>query len=472
VKLVRGGTVWISGPVELGPERRQGAVEQAGAAPLERYPGRFEEDVDILIDGKRIAEVGRGIYDRLEAEGKASAVEVIDASGKLVIPGFVNAHTHAAMTLLRSYADDFPLHTWLTEKIWPVEGRLTGEDVYWGTMLAIVEMMRAGVTTFADMYFFMDHVARAVAETGARAVIAPGMFDHMGDWRDQIAEVRQLAEKWHGGAGGRIRVMFGPHAPYSALGGFKPVAQAARELGLRVHVHLSETRKEVEDCVRAHGVTPVVLAEREGLFEAPVLAAHCVHVTLEEMEIMARRRVAVVHNPTSNMKLGSGRAPVQAMLERGVLVALGTDGTASNNNLDLLEEARLAAFLAKMEGDPSQLPAPVCLQMATINGAKALGFDDAGALRPGFLADIAILDTSGAHWAPRHDLCANLIYSGNAHDVETLLIDGEVVMEKRVLRTVDEERVLKEASKRGIALVRGASGSGAAQSGPEFLGPR
>lgn len=432
MKLIRGGTVWVSQP--------------EGTA-------RFEAGVDILIDGKSIAEVGPGIHSRLAVEGKASAVEVIEASGKLVIPGFVNAHTHAAMTLLRSYADDLPLHTWLTQKIWPVEARLTGDDVYWGTMLAIVEMMRAGVTTFADMYFFMDHVARAVAESGARAVIAPGMFDRS-DWSEQIEAVRLLAEAWHEGADGRIRVMFGPHAPYSALGGFKPVTRAAKELGLRIHIHLSETRKEVEDTLREHGVTPIALAEREGLFDVPVLAAHCVHVTPEDMEVMARRGVAVAHNPTSNMKLGSGRAPVQAMLDRGILVALGTDGTSSNNNLDLLEEARLAAFLAKMEGEPSQLPAPVCLDMATINGAKALGLENVGALRPGFAADIAIIDTSGAHWVPPHDPCANLIYSGNSRDVETLLIDGELVMEGGVLRTVDEERILKEARERGIALVR------------------
>lgn len=445
MKLIRGGTVWIS---------QQGEDGRTDSPGSRKEPGRFHEGVDVLIDGKRIAEVGPGIYERLVAEGNASAVEVIDAAGKLVIPGFVNAHTHAAMTLLRSYADDYPLHTWLTEKIWPVEARLTGEDVYWGTLLAIVEMIRAGVTTFADMYFFMDHVARAVAESGVRAAIAPGMFDR-GDWSAQIDEVKRLADTWHGGAGGRIQVMFGPHAPYSALGGFRPVAQAAKELGLRVHVHLAETRKEVEDSLREHGVTPVVLAEREGLFEAPVLAAHCVHVTPEEMEIMAARGVAVAHNPTSNMKLGSGRAPVQAMIDRGILVALGTDGTSSNNNLDLLEEARLAAFLAKLEGEPSQLPAPVCLDMATIYGAKALGLENVGALRPGYAADIVIVDTSGAHWVPPHDPCANLIYSGNSQDVETVLVDGEVVMERRTLRTLDEERILKEAGRRGIALVRG-----------------
>lgn len=432
MKLIRGGTVWV---------------------PQPDGTGRFEEGVDVLILGESIAEVAPGIHSRLVAEGRASAVQLIEAGGKLVIPGFVNAHTHAAMTLLRSYADDLPLHTWLTQKIWPVEARLTGDDVYWGTMLAIVEMIRAGVTTFADMYFFMDHVARAAAESGMRAVIAPGMFDRS-DWNEQIEAVRLLAEAWHGGANGRIHVMLGPHAPYSALGGFKAVTKAAKELGLRVHIHLSETRKEVDDTLREHGITPIALAEREGLFEVPVLAAHCVHVTPEDLEIMARAGVAVAHNPTSNMKLGSGRAPVQAMLDHGILVALGTDGTSSNNNLDLLEEARLAAFLAKMEGDPSQLPAPVCLDMATINGARALGLENVGALKPGFAADIAIIDTSGPHWVPPHDPCANLIYSASSRDVETLLVAGELVMERGVLRTVDEERILKEASERGLALVR------------------
>lgn len=409
----------------------------------------FVQGLDILGKGARIAEVASG----LRGSGRAEGAKVIDASGHLVIPGLVNAHTHVAMTLLRSYADDLPLFEWLNEKIWPVEAKLTAEDVYWGTMLGIVEMVRAGVTTFADMYFFMEEVARAVRESGVRACLAEGMFDGE-PWSRQFEAAKSLAADWHEAENGRIRVMLGPHSPYATYEGLKETAKSARELGVGIHIHLSETAREVEECRAKHGLSPVQVAEREGLFEAPVLAAHCVHVDDVDMEILSRYGVSVAHNPTSNMKLGSGRAPVQAMLERGINVALATDGASSNNNLDLLEEARLAAFLAKMEGDPAALPAAVCLDMATRRGAQALGFDDVGEIKPGFQADIVLVEATGPQWTPLHDPCANLVYSAASSDVSTVMVAGEIIMERRVFKTVDERRVLKEAAKRGLDLVK------------------
>ena len=430
MKLITGGTVW------QGPERG------------------FQRGLDILVEGSTIARVGEGLR---QDPGTAGA-EVIDASGRLVIPGLVNSHTHAAMTLLRSYADDLPLQEWLTQKIWPVEAGLTGDDVYWGTRLAIVEMIRAGITAFADMYFFMDRVAQAVMESGIRAVLAPGMFDGEA-WERQFADAKAVFREWHGAADGRIQVAFGPHAPYSALRGMRLAAEAALELGTMVHIHLSETRREVEECRERHGLTPIALAEREGVLRAPVLAAHCVHVTDDDLAIMAERKVRVAHNPTSNMKLGSGRAPVQAMLERGIVVSLGTDGASSNNNLDLLEEARLAAFLAKMDEAPAALPAPVCLEMATSGGAAAMGLANVGVIAPGYQADLVFVDTSGPHWHPPFDPCANLIYSASSRDVESVMVAGEFLMEKGVLRTIDEAEVLAEASRRGFELVRRGGGS-------------
>jgi len=408
----------------------------------------FVPGLDVLVKGSRIVAVGPDLGKAPGAKG----ADVIDASGHIVIPGLVNAHTHAAMTLLRSYADDLPLFEWLTQKIWPVEAKLTPEDVYWGTMLAIVEMVRAGVTTFGDMYFHMEEVARAVRESGVRACLAEGMFDGE-SWSRQFEAAKSLAADWHEAEDGRIRVMLGPHSPYATFEGLKKVAKSARELGVGVHIHLSETAREVQESRAKHGLSPIQVAEREGLFEVPVLAAHCVHVDDADMEILRRYGVAVAHNPTSNMKLGSGRAPVQAMLERGIRVALATDGASSNNNLDLLEEARLAAYLAKMAGDPSALPAPACLDMATRQGAKALGFRDVGEIKPNFQADIVLVETSGPQWTPLHDPCANLIYSAASGDVSTVMVAGEIIMERRIFKTIDERRVLQEAARRGLDLV-------------------
>lgn len=425
MKLITGGTVW------QGPEKG------------------FAKDLDVLVEGGRIRKVAAGLMGSQEANG----AEVTDAGRHLVIPGFVNAHTHAAMTLLRSYADDLPLQVWLNEKIWPVEANLTGDDVYWGTMLAIVEMVRAGVTTFGDMYFYMDRVAEAVAESGVRAALAPGMFD--GDlWETQFADAKALIHDWHGAADGRVRVMMGPHAPYSALRGMKLAAEAARELDVMVHIHLAETKWEIEESLAKHKLTPIAVALREGVLDAKVVAAHCVHLNESDLATLAAKGVRVVHNPTSNMKLGSGKAPVQAMLDRGIVVALGTDGAASNNNLDLLEEARLAAFLAKMDQTPAALPAPTCLEMATKYGAEALGFDDVGRIEAGYQADIVLVNTDGAHWQPPFDPCANLIYSANSRDVASVMVAGKWVMERGELRGIDEEQVLRMAAEQGFDLVR------------------
>lgn len=424
MKLITGGLVW------------QGASRG------------FVRDVDILIEGSLIKEVAPGLRNDPQVRG----AEVFDASGSMIIPGLVNTHTHAAMTLLRSYADDLPLQEWLTQKIWPVEAKLTSDDVYWGTMLAIVEMVRAGVTTFADMYFYMDRVAEAVAETGMRAGVSVNLFDDDAFERN-MADAEALYRNWHGQADGRIQVMLGPHAPYSAPGAMVRAAEAAKEWGVMVSIHLAETRREVEESLARHGLTPIAFAAKEGVLDAAVLAAHCVHVTPEDLDILKEKDVKVVHNPTANMKLGSGRAPVEAMLERGIVVALGTDGPSSNNNLDLLEEARLAAFLAKMEERPTALPAPVCLEMATVAGARALGHSDIGHVAPGYQADLVWIDMSGPHWQPAHDPCAHLIYSASSRDVTDVMVAGRFLMRKGELTTIDEERVLSEAARRGLDLV-------------------
>ena len=328
--------------------------------------------------------------------------ETIDCRNSFTTPGFINAHTHAAMTLFRSYADDMALLDWLQQKIWPAEANLVAEDVYWGTQLAIAEMLASGTTAFADMYFFMDQVAKACTETGMRASLSRGLIEADGPQQDQrFEENEQLFVDYHGAADGRITVMLGPHAPYTCPPEcMKKVVAMAQRLGAEIHVHLAETQWEVDQSMKKYGKSPVAVLNELGVFERGTLAAHCVWVSPEDIEILAAKKVRVAHNPASNMKLASGAAPVAAMLAAGVTVALGTDGATSNNNLDMLEEVRLASFLQKLNRmDPTVLPTRQVLALASQGGAAALGqADSLGKIEPGYKADLAIFDTTAPHW--------------------------------------------------------------------------
>ena len=407
----------------------------------------------IAIDGGKIVYAGRSPAP----PEFHNALKRIDASGLIALPGFVNAHTHAAMTLLRGYADDMVLMEWLQEKIWPIEAHLDSEDVYYGAMLACIEMIRAGVTTFADQYFFMDDTARAVRDTGIRASLSRGLIATSPNSSRALRENIELCEAWDGEASGRITTMFGPHAPYTCPVDFlEKVMEAAEEHGVGMHIHLSETRGEVEESRARHGgMSPIELMDSIGLFEFKTLAAHCVHVSPKDIEILSAKGVGVAHNPGSNMKIASGIAPVPAMLRAGVRVGLGTDGASSNNNLDLLEEARLAAFLHKLANDdPTVIPAGQALAMATLGGAKAMGMDsEIGSLEPGKKADIVLLDMNKPHMYPKHDLTSHIIYSASASDVTTVIINGESVMEDGVLTGIDEQEVLRKAEEKAKALV-------------------
>lgn len=415
------------------------------------------DKADIAIRGPRIAYAGPSP----SPDEFSEAAKVIGGAGMIALPGFVNAHTHAAMTLFRGFADDMPLMEWLTKKIWPIEARLQAEDVYWGAMLACVEMIRAGVTTFADMYFFMDETAKAVDETGIRASLSRGLVGNASGADRALGEGMELCERWHGKAGGRITTMLGPHAPYTCSQAFLgKVMQAASDLETGMHIHLSETGQEVRECKSLHGgMSPVALMESFGLFEFPVLAAHCVHVSGDDIEILRAKGVGVAHNPGCNMKIASGIAPVPEMLRAGMKVGLGTDGAASNNNLDLLEEARIAAFLHKLAADdPTVLPADQALHLATLGGARALGLDaDIGSLESGKKADIILMNSAGPHMRPHHDMVSQIIYSARACDIRTVIIDGRLVMEDGAILTVDEEEVLARVDERAMALVKDSS---------------
>lgn len=409
-------------------------------------------DGEIAVAGNLIVHVG----PRGSAPASFVPDRVIDAPGQVAMPGLINCHTHAAMTLLRGYADDLPLMQWLEGKIWPVEAKLKREDIYWGTMLCCLEMISSGTTTFADMYFAMDRVAGAVDQAGLRANLSRGMIGVAPNADQALEESREFVEQWHGGAGGRVTAMLGPHAPYTCPPDYlEQVMKLAAETKVSIHIHLAETRTEVENITKQYGVSPIQLMEKIGLFEHQVLAAHCVHLDERDMEILTARRVGIAHNPESNMKLASGIAPVARLLEMGAVVGLGTDGPASNNNLDMVEEMRSAALLQKVAtGDPMVLPAFEALQMATTWGAKALGLgDQIGQLKVNMKADLILLDLHRPHLYPRHDLLAHLVYAAKSADVSTVMVDGKVLMEAGQVLTIDAEEVYQEVQQRAERLV-------------------
>lgn len=416
-------------------------------------PDQILYNADLAIEGKEIKYVGN-----VPAEFQPDTV--IDARGKVVMPGLVNCHNHAAMTLLRSYADDLPLMEWLQKKIWPIEAHLNSEDVYWGSLLACAEMVKSGTTLFADMYFEMGRVAEAAQVVGIRANLARGMIGFGPNAERAINESVELVECWHCKADGMVKVMLGPHAPYTCPPEYlERVMKLADDLKVGIHIHLAETKAEVEEIKEKYGTTPVKLMDQIGLFKGRhVLAAHCVHLTDEEMEILANHKVGIAHNPESNMKLASGVAPVPRLLELGAVVGLGTDGPSSNNNLDLMQEMRSAALLHKVfTMNPTVLPAYTALEMATVKGAQALGYDNLGQLQPGYLADIILIDLEKPHLYPRHDLIGNLVYSATAADVDTVIVNGRVIMTERKLLFVDEKEVIERAEARTKELLARAA---------------
>jgi 5-methylthioadenosine/S-adenosylhomocysteine deaminase len=392
---------------------------------------------DIYVEDNLIAEIGR----RQEAE------VVIDGRGKACIPGLINAHTHAAMTLFRSYADDMNLQEWLQTRIWPLEAKLRGEDVYWGTRLACLEMIKTGTTTFNDMYFYMEDAARAVVDAGLRAVLSYGIIDLFDEEKAEaelkaaesfIRHVENLRTE-------RVSAAYGPHAIYTvSRGTLEAVRDMAVERDIKVHFHLAETEREIEQSREMYGRGPVQALEEMGFLGPWLVAAHCVWLDEGDMRLMGDRGVSAVHNPTSNMKLSVGRAlPYEGLRATGVTLALGTDGAASNNNLDMLEAMKLACLLQKFyTGKPTVLRAEEALHMATEGGAAALGLN-AGKIEEGKLADIVLLDLSRPEMVPFFNLNSILAYAASGAAVDTVICDGKVLM--RGGRVEGEEEVLTKA---------------------------
>ena len=381
---------------------------------------------------------------------RVKAEKIIDGHGKVAMPGLVNGHTHLAMTLFRGIAEDQPLEKWLKETIWPLEAKLKPEDVYDGALLGCLEMIKGGTTTFADMYFHEDQVAKAVEKAGLRAVLAQGILEAGVSRRGEkmLQDSVNFARKYKGYADGRVTAQLGPHSLYTcSLGLLAKVRQKASELNVGVHIHLAESEETVNQTRQKHGLAEVELLEKIGFLGSDVLAAHCIHLTEKEMQLLAKHNVKVSYNPVANMKIAQGTAKIKDLLDLDVTVGIGTDGPASNNNLDMFQSMKVAALLQKQYyKDPTVLPAQTVLKMATTDGAKALGLEKTvGSLEVGKKADIILLNFKKPHLTPVHDFYANIVYSAHGSDVDTVIVNGKTLMENKNVKTLDEEMVMLKA---------------------------
>jgi 5-methylthioadenosine/S-adenosylhomocysteine deaminase len=386
----------------------------------------------------------------------------LDVAGRLVMPGLINAHTHSGMSILRTLADDDDLMVFLEQRVWPREILLNSEDVYAGSVLSAVEMVKGGITTYVDMYFFEESLARAALDVGARALITPTVLDVpvwtpvLGSWEQQLERAVKFCRQWEGRSG-RIHTGIGPHAPYTVgLEVLSEIAQEARRIGRPVNIHLVETALERNSFNAQHAKSTVSALRDIGFFDGLVTAAHSVWLDDGDIETYHRHSVGVAHCPQSNAKLGVGIAPLAALLAAGVQVGLGTDGAATNNNLDLWEEMRLAPLLAKVVAyDPKLVPAHQALQLATSMGAQAVHLPGIGVLRPGLKADILLIDIDEAAAVPVFDLTSyisHLVYSLGARHIESVWINGRLVVEGGVVQTVDEAEVRRAAQATALSL--------------------
>ncbi|MCR4871818.1 MAG: amidohydrolase [Atopobiaceae bacterium] len=395
---------------------------------------------DIFIEGSDIVGID-------EAPEGFSADEVIDGSRRLTIPGLINAHTHTYMSMMRNVADDLSFTDWLFGTVEPIEDRMEPEDAYWASLLGQIEMIKSGTTCFNDQQMHIGQTTRAVVESGMRAVICRGLVGGERDLDER--RIREaLSERDAFADCDRLTFRLGPHAPYSCGPDYlRGVAEVARREGMGIHIHIAEGQVESDNMLRDHGCTPVEYVRDAGIFEMPTIAAHCIRVSESDRAILSRYNVSVVTNPASNMKLGNGFAPVPELMAAGVNVCLGTDGAASNNAQNMFREMGLLALIHKGTHDtPQCVSADEVLAMATRNGAKALGLDT-GSIEVGKKADLALLDLDAPSLTPLNNPVAALSYSANGSEVDTVIIDGKVVMRGRELLTIDEERVRHEIAR-------------------------
>ncbi|EDS76822.1 amidohydrolase [Clostridium massiliodielmoense] len=395
----------------------------------------------ILIEDNKIKEISEEDFS-----GETNKIKVIDGNGYCAMPGLINGHTHAAMTLLRGYGEGLPLMKWLNEKVWPMESTFEDKHREIGNKLAYIEMLRSGTTTFNDMYFKFDKMLDKINEFNIRCVLGTSL---LGDsWEKQLKEaidLKKLVDKNY--KSGLMRTMIAPHSPYTlSREALVETARVAKEYKENIHIHLSETLDEVNIIKEKYNMTPVEYMIDTGIFENKVMAAHCVHLTDEDIEIIKDKNVSTVYNPQSNMKLASGIPRIIDMVDKKINVCIGTDGTCSNNNLNMFEEMETGALLQNLfYNDTTRLSSKSIVKMATINGAKALGIDKLGSIEIGNIADIIMINMNKPTMIPCHDIYSNIVFSANGSEVEYVIIDGKIIMEKGEFINIDEEKILYES---------------------------
>lgn len=413
----------------------------------------FRLNHDILVEGNRIVKIA-------PADGGHdwSGMEHIDASGMLAVPGMINTHAHVPMVLFRGAAEDIPLTEWFNDYIFPMESNLTPEDVYWGALLGIAEMIEAGITYVADHYFYMDQVAEAVQTGGIRANLAWAVFEH--DGLDKLKETTGFVCRWQGQADGRIKTWLGPHSPYLCGPDYlKTCAQMAEEMDVGVHIHAAETREQVEGSLAHYQKTPIQLLLDSGILDRPTILAHCLYPTQEDLEIIADHPAGIGQAPKTYLRAGMGLSDIEKYLEHHIPLGLATDGAASSSTLDLFEQMRLMALTQKFtRGDARAAPLDEILHIAFQGGAEVCREPELGALQPGKLADIVLLRQDRAALIPRLNPAANLVYSLCAGDVDTVICNGKVLMRGRQLLTIDKDEVKKEVEQRLQRLVQRVPG--------------
>lgn len=410
------------------------------------------ENVKILTmaDGEVI--INGNIYIENEKIKKITSDKIdfsydkkIDGKNYLAMPGFVNAHTHVGMSLFRNFSDDVELMTWLNEKIWPLEDKLIEEDVYWASLLSHAEMIMTGTTSFADMYYFEDQTIKALEKSKMRAQISRGLTLEDKDYT-KIKENIDLFKKYENSQNGRINIALGPHAVYTTDKSYlKEINKYAKKYKMPIHIHLSETKIENDECIKRFGQSPTEVFEECGIFENKTIAAHGVYLSDKDLDILSKYDVSVVHNPSSNLKLSSGFLDCTRVLNKKVNLAIGTDSSASNNNLSMIKEISLTSLVSKYN-NPKNLKAYDVLKMATINGAKALGLDDKiGTLEEGKLADIILIDLNNPNHTPQNNLISSLPYSTFDKDVSYVIINGDLVYDNKKFVYLNEKEIIKNA---------------------------